>query len=99
MGLCGNETIVGPFFFERNVNGVIYLEMLNEQVFPELLHSFNDPFVNGSFQRLWWAQDGAPSHRTVDVREFLTEFFEGRITALNHSSQCPPPPPTSDLTP
>ena len=72
----------------------MYLEMLNEQVLPELLNSFNDQFVNGSFQRLWWAQDGAPPHCTVEVSELLTEFFEGRIIALNQR-----PPRSPDLTP
>ena len=40
-------------FFARNMNGLMYIEMLNENVLPELLNSFNNPFVNGSFQRLW----------------------------------------------
>ena len=28
--LCGNGVIIGPFFFERNVNGQSYLQMINE---------------------------------------------------------------------
>ena len=51
--------------------------MLNEKVFPAVLGTFPHRFVNGSFQRLWWAQDGAPAHRTAEVREWLTEFLEG----------------------
>ena len=54
-------------------------------------------FVNGSFQRLWWAQDGAPAHRTTEVREWLTEFFSQRIIALNRPVEWPPRSP--DLTP
>ena len=34
MGVCGNGTVLGPFFFDGNVNGAKYLEMLIEEVFP-----------------------------------------------------------------
>ena len=33
-GLCGNGTMIGPFFFNGSVNGESYLEMLNEKVLP-----------------------------------------------------------------
>ena len=52
MGLCGNGTVLGPFIIDGNVNGMVHLEMLNEQVLPELLNFFNDQFVEGRFQRL-----------------------------------------------
>ena len=32
MGLCGNGSIIGPIFFERNLNGAAYMQMLNEEV-------------------------------------------------------------------
>ena len=32
MGLCGNGSVIGPIFFERNQNGAAYLQMLNEEV-------------------------------------------------------------------
>ena len=38
----------------------------------ELLNSFNNQFVNNSFQCLWWAQDGA--HCTAQVN-FSLSFF------------------------
>ena len=34
IGLIGNGSIVGPFFFWENVNGDDYLEMLNQNVVP-----------------------------------------------------------------
>ena len=46
---------------------------------------------------MWWAQDGAPPHRTVDVGEFLTEFFGRKIIAIDHPIEWPPRSP--DLTP
>ena len=31
-----NGVILGPYFFDQNVNGLAYLRMLNEFVFPQL---------------------------------------------------------------
>ena len=39
----------------------------------------------------------APSPRTVDVSEFLTEFFRRKIIAIEHPIEWPPRSP--DLTP
>ena len=86
-GICGNGRLLGPFFLERNVNGARYLQMLNEDVFPELVHIFADQFLNGHFTRLWWAQDGAPPHRSAEVRGCLAEFFRNRVIALNHDTE------------
>ena len=97
MGLCGNGVVLGPFFFDANINGRMYLEMLNEQVLPALMNTFVNQFRNGRFQRLWWAQDGAPPHRTVAVSEFLTEFFGAHVISMNHPISWPPRSP--DLTP
>ena len=52
MGVCGNGTVLGPFFFHGNANGAKYLEMLNEEVFPQLIAAFGRQFANGSFSRL-----------------------------------------------
>ena len=41
-GLCGNGVIVGPYFFEGNVNGIAYLRMLNENIIPALIHEFGN---------------------------------------------------------
>ena len=97
MGVCGNGTVLGLFFFDGNVNGAKYLEMLNEEVFPQLIAAFGHQFANGSFSRLWWAQDGAPAHTSVDVSTWTTEFFRHKIIALHHPNEWPPRSP--DLTP
>ena len=52
LGLCGNGQVIGPFFFERNVNGVRYLQMLNDNVVPQLQALF-DRQHGGVFRRLW----------------------------------------------
>ena len=82
VGLCGNGKLIGPFFFEGSVNGLRYLEMLNEKVFPKLVQLFGDQFDGDHFSRLWWAQDGAPAHRLVPVRNRLAEVLGHRVFPL-----------------
>jgi len=38
-GVCGNGTLLGPFFFERNVTGQANLEILNI-IIPALLRAY-----------------------------------------------------------
>ena len=97
MGLCGNGSVLGPFYFDGTVTGASYLQLLNEKVFPQLIAEFGDQFNNGSFSRLWWAQDGAPGHTAVNISEWMTEFFQHKIIALHHPQEWPPRSP--DLTP
>ena len=68
-------------FFDRRVVGPSYLQMLNEEVLPQLLQTFGNHFRDGKFRSLRWAQDGEPvhrwaqdgesEHRSVDVRDWL----------------------------
>ena len=98
VGLMGNGNIIGPFFFQQNLDGESYLEMLNEQVVPALRRMGRlGPNRNGRFQRLWWIQDGAPQHRRIIVTERLRQLFGERVVALNHAVEWPPRSP--DLTP
>ena len=53
------------FFFERNVDGIAYLRMFDEFVFPQLAERFNNQHWERRFRSLWWAQDGAPAHPLV----------------------------------
>ena len=96
-GVCGDGLILGPYFFERNVDGVAYLRMLNEFVFPQLANHFNNQYWEGMFRGLWWAQDGAPAHRLLAVRDRLNETFLNRVVGLGHNVEWPPRSP--DLTP
>ena len=89
--------IIWSFFFEGSVNGLNYLTMLNEEVFPQLIRKFGNQFNNGHFSRLWWAQNGAPAHNALETREWLEEFFPNHIVALNHAVEWPPRSP--DLSP
>ena len=97
--VCGNGRILGPYFFDHNINGVSYVNMINEQVVPEMneIYDFN-LFGDVHFQQnVWWFQDGAPCHRQVIVTERLHELFGNQIVALNQEIEWPPRSP--DLTP
>jgi hypothetical protein len=82
MGVCGNGAILGPFFFARNVDENAYLDLLNDYIIPQLIELFNNQYQDGHFQRLWWAQDGAPAHQLIAVRERLSEMFADRVIIL-----------------
>ena len=96
-GVCGNGLILGPYFFYANVDGLSYLRMLNDFVFPQLANHFNNQYWEGMFRGLWWAQDGAPAHRLLVVRYRLNEAFMNRVVGLGHNVEWPPRSP--DLTP
>ena len=96
IGMIGNNTIIGPHFFRGNVNSGNYLAMLNDEVIPELLRMFGHG-RNGSVRRVWWAQDGAPAHRSAAVRDRLQEVFPDRVIGMGHAVEWPPRSP--DLTP
>ena len=70
------------------MNGNGYLQILNEHVIPELMENFPVQ-QRGVFRGLWWAQDGAPAHRLVAVRNRLAEGFGHRVIALYHDVEWP----------
>ena len=96
VGLCGNGEVVGPLFFPGNVNGEAYLDMLNNNVVP-ILSQHYEVQANGAFRRVWWAQDGAPAHRRIIVRDRLQELFRNRVIAFGQPREWPPRSP--DLPP
>lgn len=66
-GIVGDQ-LIGPFFFEANVTGQSYLDMLQNNVLPAL----NALGLNN----IIFQHDGAPPHFTVDVREWLDITFD-----------------------
>ena len=97
-GLTGNGDIIGPVFFDNNVTGAAYVQMIDEEVVPALnrIPRYRRR-RNGHFQRVWWAQDGAPCHRSRAVTERLTQLFGDRVVSLHRDVEWPPRSP--DLTP
>ena len=82
------DRIIGPFFFaERTVNGVIYLDMLEQFVIPQLELQ----------PQVIFQQDGAPPHWSLMVRRFLDQTFPDRWMGRDGPMLWPPRSP--DLTP
>ena len=96
IGLCGNGELIGPFFFEGNLNGEDYLQMLNDQIVlaPAERYVYQ---ANGTFLGVWWAQDGAPAHRRIMVMERLQQLLLDRIISRGRDYEWPPRSP--DRTP
>lgn len=81
---CGiiNNRVIGPIFFDRNLNGELYLETIRavienwEQNHGEII----------------WQQDGAPPHNVAAVTAFLNENFPlwiGRYGILRWPANSP----------
>ena len=79
MGLSGNGAAIGPICFKGNLTENSYHNILNEQIIPELRQNHGN-----RMNRMWWIQDGAPIHRTIPVRNLLTNVFNTRIIAANY---------------
>lgn len=71
-GIIGNY-VIGPYFFEENVTGEVYLNFLRNEL-PVLLE--NVPLRER--QTLWFQQDGAPPHYHRHVRRFLNNWKPDR---------------------
>uniref|UniRef100_A0AC35U137 Transposable element Tc3 transposase n=1 Tax=Rhabditophanes sp. KR3021 TaxID=114890 RepID=A0AC35U137_9BILA len=82
--------LIGPYFFEGNVKGVNYLEMLKKYLVPELES-------RGILNSTTSQQDGAPPHFANIVKNFLNSQFPGKW--IGRGSQTPWPSRSPDLTP
>ena len=73
------------------MTGEKYLAMLDEQIIPQLRIGYGE-----RFKRLWFMQDGAPCHRTINVKNFLKDTFGNQVIGVGHDVEWPPRSP--DLT-
>ena len=81
-----------------NISGQVYLDMMNEQVVPEMMERFQyNLFGDELFPDKWWFQDGAGAHRAQIVTRRLHELFGPRFVALHQEVEWPARSP--DLTP
>lgn len=69
----------GPFFFNRNVNGKSYLNLLNVEIIPLMKTLFQNQFYENRFQRFWWIQVEILCHGLLEVRFKLNEYFGDRL--------------------
>lgn len=91
-GIVG-EYVIGPIFYNRNLNGELYLDILENQI-PPLLE--NIPL---EIRRdMWFQQDGAPAHRRLLVRRFLNAAYPNSWIGIG-SPICEFPARSPDLTP
>lgn len=90
---CGivNGYLVGPHFFNDNLNGPRFLEFLMDHL-PGL---FDDVDLQ-TRQRMWFQLDGAPPHYALIVREWLDHHFPG--SWIGRGGPVPWPPRSPDLT-
>lgn len=80
-----NNRVIGPIFFDGNMNGNRYLELLIEVV-PNLRDNNNE---------IIWQQDGAPAHNLAAVTQYLNgniDLWIGRFGSLRW------PPNSPDLS-
>ena len=92
-GILGDK-IVGPFFLDQNLDGPLYLTLLEDAIVPkivEIIESGNEDFDP------WFQQDGAPPHFALAVRNFLNAEFPGRWIGRRGSIEWPARSP--DLNP
>lgn len=91
---CGiiDKFLVGPYFFEGNLNGNKYLNFLKNDL-PILME--NIPLQQRN--DLIWQQDGAPAHNTLVVRKYLNQVY-GDNWFGTHSPDVQWPPRSPDLS-
>lgn len=88
IGICATS-IIGPYFFDGNVNHVNYLEVLKK------FH--RTASYRKKIKNYWFMQDGASPHRKDVVLKYLKEKFENRVIAYGTEFAWPPYSP--DLNP
>ena len=91
----GSAGIIGPFFFDGNVSGDSYLQMLQTKFWPAFKRLQN-------CSKLIFMQDGAPPHYAKNVRDWLNKKFKNRWIGRGSDEDSRVlawPPRSPDLTP
>lgn len=81
-GILGNQ-VIGPLFINGNLNGEMYLNMLENTINPlitEAIENQLDRDGNNFLDEneLYFQQDGAPPHYVLPVRQWLNNVFPGK---------------------
>lgn len=92
-GIYGNH-IIGPFFIPGNLTGQIYLDLLENAIYPALVQVLEN---EEDHQTIIFQQDGAPPHFVQPVRQFLDENFPHAWIGRRGHIEWPPRSP--DLAP
>lgn len=91
---CGiiNGYLVGPYFFDENVNRHSFLRLLDTHL-DNMLENVDLETV----RQMWLQLDGAPPHFALVVRNYLNQQYPNRW--VGRGSVVPWPPRSPDLTP
>lgn len=89
-GILGHH-IIGPFFLNGNLNGERFLQLLEADITPAIAD------VAAENQEIWFQMDGCPAHNCRDVKEFLSDRFNGRVIGRGYEISWPARSP--DLSP
>ena len=86
--------IIGPIFFDQNVDSESYLEMLGTEFWPQVEQ-------RGLQDTMIFMQDGAPPHFATIVRHWLNQKLPGRWIGRGTANDLniPWPPRSPDITP
>lgn len=87
-----NDKILKTFLYDRNLDGAMYVEILNNVVVDAV-----DDMPLCESLKAWYQHDGAPPHNVREVNMVLTDTFNDRWLAYNGPFEWPPRSP--DLTP
>src|SRR6202042_2167310 len=78
-GILGNK-VIGPLFINGNLNGGIYLDMLENTINPLITETIENqieddgnPILDEA--EIYFQQDGAPPHYVLPVRQWLDDEF------------------------
>uniref|UniRef100_A0A914V949 Uncharacterized protein n=1 Tax=Plectus sambesii TaxID=2011161 RepID=A0A914V949_9BILA len=88
----GRQGVVGPVFFDGNVNAAKYLKMLQQQFLP-VVEAWP------AFSKLFFQQDGAPPHWALVIHNWLTAATYPNRWMGRGSPNLPWPPYYPNLTP
>lgn len=72
---CGirGDQLLGPYELPPNLNGASYLNFLQTELYDEM-----NTWPRNIRQNLWFMQDGAPPHYSLEVRNYLNLQFPHR---------------------
>ena len=84
-----DDTILGPYFIEGNMTGESYLNLLQNQLWPDL-----EPLLaaNGDMDPIFM-QDGCPAHNAGIVQPWLFQHFGNNIIGTHAPIRWPPRSP------
>lgn len=81
--------VIGPFFFEATIDQYEYQKMIDFYLWPKIR--------NRDLTGVWFQQDGATAHCTLNTLELLSVYFDGKVISRNAATEWPPHSP--DLNP